>query len=306
MLRYLTRRLLAAAITLIGVSVIVFLLMHLLPGDPARLMAGMNAPEDQVILLRTQLGLDQPIPVQYWRFFANLVRGDLGTSLRSSAPVASEILGRMPWTILLAFLSTALAIAIGIPAGMIAAQWRNSIPDYLVSLVTLFGISMPVYWLGLMLIILLAVQMHWLPAGGNEGPASVVLPTLTLAAFSVALIARMTRSSMLEVLGQDYLRTARAKGLGEQSIIYRHALKNAFIPIITVIGLQLGMLLSGSVLTESVFGWPGIGLLLVDSIFARDYPVVQGVVMVFAIIFTLLNILVDIIYAYLDPRIHYT
>jgi ABC-type dipeptide/oligopeptide/nickel transport system permease component len=306
MLRYLTRRLLAAIVTLIGVSVIVFFLMHLLPGDPARLIAGMNAPEDQVILLRTQLGLDQPIAVQYWRFFANLLHGDLGTSIRSSSPVTNEILGRMPWTMLLAFLSTALATLIGIPAGMVAARWRNSVPDYLISLVTLFGISMPVYWLGLMLIIVLAVQMHWLPAGGNEGPTSVVLPTVTLAAFSVALIARMTRSSMLEVLGQDYLRTARAKGLKEQTVVYRHALKNAFIPIITVIGLQLGMLLSGSVLTESVFGWPGIGLLLVDSIFARDYPVVQGVVMVFAIIFTLLNILVDIFYAYLDPRIHYT
>jgi peptide/nickel transport system permease protein/oligopeptide transport system permease protein len=188
---------------------------------------------------------------------------------------------------------------------MIAARGRISLPDYVVSLATLFGISMPVYWLGLMLIILFAVRLHWLPAGGNEGATSVILPALTLAAFSVALIARMTRSSMLEVLGQDYLRTARAKGLTEQAVILRHALKNAFIPVVTVIGLQLGMLLSGSVLTETVFGWPGIGLLLVDSIFARDYPVVQGVVMVFAIVFTLLNILVDLIYAYLDPRIHY-
>ena len=305
MLSYLARRLLAACVTLIGVSAIVFLLMHLLPGDPARLIAGLNAPEEEVIRLRTQLGLDQPLIAQYGRFLMHLLQGDLGTSIRSSAPVLQEIAGRAPWTILLAFISTAIATAIGIPAGVIAARWRNSLPDAIVSLVTLFGISMPVYWLGLMLIILFAVRLHWLPAGGNEGAASVILPALTLAAFSVALIARMTRSSMLEVLGQDYLRTARAKGLGEQVVILRHALKNAFIPVITVIGLQLGMLLSGSVLTETVFGWPGIGLLLVDSIFARDYPVVQGVVMVFAVVFTVLNILVDLIYAYLDPRIHY-
>ena len=305
MLSYLARRLLAALITLIGVSMVVFLLMHLLPGDPARLIAGLNAPEEEVIRLRSQLGLDQPLLVQYGRFLGHLLRGDLGTSIRSSAPVLKEIAGRMPWTILLAFISTAIAVAVGIPAGVIAARWHNKLPDYLVSLVTLFGISMPVYWLGLMLIILFAVQLHWLPAGGNEGPTSVILPALTLAAFSVALIARMTRSSMLEVLGQDYLRTARAKGLKERVVIVRHALKNAFIPVVTVIGLQLGILLSGAVLTETIFGWPGIGLLLVDSIFARDYPVVQGVVMMFAVIFTLLNILVDLTYAYLDPRIRY-
>ena len=306
MLSYLARRLLAALVTLVGVSMIVFLLMHLLPGDPARLIAGLNAPEEEVIRLRSQLGLDQPLLVQYGRFLEHLLRGDLGTSIRSSAPVLQEITGRMPWTILLAFISTAIAAAVGIPAGVIAARWHNKLPDYLVSLVTLFGISMPVYWLGLMLIILFAVQLHWLPAGGNEGPASIILPALTLAAFSVALIARMTRSSMLEVLGQDYLRTARAKGLNEKLVVVRHALKNAFIPVVTVIGLQLGILLSGSVLTETIFGWPGIGQLLVDSIFARDYPVVQGVVLMFAVIFTLLNILVDLTYAYLDPRIRYT
>jgi ABC-type dipeptide/oligopeptide/nickel transport system permease component len=305
MLSYLARRLVAALITLIGVSMVVFLLMHLLPGDPARLIAGLNAPAEEVIRLRSQLGLDQPLLVQYGRFLGHLLRGDLGTSIRSSAPVLKEIAGRMPWTILLAFISTAIAVAVGIPAGVIAARWHNRLPDYLVSLITLFGISMPVYWLGLMLIILFAVQLHWLPAGGNEGPTSVILPALTLAAFSIALIARMTRSSMLEVLGQDYLRTARAKGLKERVVIVRHALKNAFIPIVTVIGLQLGILLSGAVLTETIFGWPGIGLLLVDSIFARDYPVVQGVVMMFAVIFTLLNILVDLTYAYLDPRIRY-
>ncbi len=306
MFRYLVRRLLASLVTLLGVSAIVFLLLHLLPGDPARLIAGMTAPQEEVIRLRSQLGLDQPLWLQYWHFLIRMLQGDLGTSIRSSAPVLREILGRMPWTMLLAISSTLLATALGIPAGVIAARYRNSAWDYVVSLVTLFGLSMPVYWLGLVLIILFAVQWHVLPAGGNDQASSMILPTVTLAAFSVALIARMTRSSMLEVLGQDYLRTARAKGVRERAVIFRHALKNAFIPVVTVIGLQLGMLLSGSVLTETVFGWPGIGQLLVDSIFARDYPVVQGVVMMFAVIFTVLNIFVDLVYAYLDPRIHYT
>lgn len=305
MIRYLVRRVLASVITLLGVSVIVFLLLHLLPGDPARLIAGMTAPESEVLRLRSQLGLDLPLEVQYWRFFTRLLQGDLGTSIRSAAPVLTEILGRMPATMLLAFTSTLMATVAGIPAGVLAARYRNSPLDYAISILTLFGVSMPVYWLALVLIIVFAVQLHLLPAGGADQPNSLVLPSVTLAAFSVALIARMTRSSMLEVLGQDYLRTARAKGLREQAVIFRHALKNALIPVITVIGLQLGMLLSGSVLTETVFGWPGIGQLMVDSIFARDYPVVQGVVMLFALIFTVLNILVDILYAYLDPRIHY-
>jgi peptide/nickel transport system permease protein len=304
--RYLARRFIAALVTLLGVSIIVFALLHLLPGDPARMIAGMTATEEQVEHFRKQLGLDQPMWIQYFHFLANLLQGDLGTSIRTSAPVLTEILARMPWTLQLAIVSTIVATLIGIPAGVLAARYRNSIFDYLISITTLFGISMPVYWLGLMLIILFAVQMKVLPAGGNDSPTSIILPAFTLAAYSIALIARMTRSSMLEVLGQDYLRTARAKGLKEQTVVYRHALKNAFIPVITVIGLQLSMLLSGSVLTESVFGWPGIGLLMVDSIFARDYPVVQGVVMVFASLFTFVNILIDLIYAYFDPRIHYT
>lgn len=305
MARYIAQRLIAAAITLLGVSLVVFLLLHLLPGDPARIIAGLLASEEDVAHLRTELGLDQPLVLQYLNFLGNLLHGDLGHSVRTRQPVLDEVLARLPATIQLAVISMVVAGWLGILAGVLAATRPDSLFDYLTSLGTLFGVSMPVYWLGLMLITLFAVQWQLVPAAGNDQPTSWILPSLTLAAFSVALIARMTRSSMLEVLHQDYVRTAWAKGLAERGVIFRHALKNAFIPVLTVLGLQFGALLGGAVLTESVFAWPGIGRLMVDSIFARDYPVVQGVVLVFATMFILLNLVVDVLYAYLDPRIHY-
>lgn len=305
MTRYIAQRLIAAAITLLGVSLVVFLLLHLLPGDPARIIAGLLASEEDVAHLRTELGLDQPLVLQYLNFLGNLLHGDLGHSVRTRQPVLDEVLARLPATIQLAVISMVVAGWLGILAGVLAATRPDSLFDYLTSLGTLFGVSMPVYWLGLMLITLFAVQWQLVPAAGNDQPTSWILPSLTLAAFSVALIARMTRSSMLEVLHQDYVRTAWAKGLAERGVIFRHALKNAFIPVLTVLGLQFGALLGGAVLTESVFAWPGIGRLMVDSIFARDYPVVQGVVLVFATMFILLNLVVDVLYAYLDPRIHY-
>ncbi len=305
MARYIGQRLIVAFIALLGVTVIVFLMLHMLKGDPARIIAGLLASDEEVERLRNQLGLNQPLPVQYLRFVTHLFVGDLGLSARTQQPVLMEILARLPATIELAVVSTALASVIGIGAGVIAATRPNSLLDLLISMLTLFGVSMPVYWLGLMLIIVFAVQFHALPAAGNDQPTSIILPALTLAAFSVALIARMTRSSMLEVLGQDYVRTGRAKGLREHQILLGHALKNAFIPILTVIGLQFGTLLGGAILTESVFGWPGIGLLLLDSIFARDYPTVPGIVLVFATMLIVLNLAVDISYAFFDPRIHY-
>jgi len=304
-LQYILQRLLAALVTLIGISLIVFLLVRLLPGDPARIIAGLLASEEDVRLIRTNLGLDQPLPVQYAMFFSRLIRGDLGASARTQEPVMREILARLPATMKLAVISITIASIAGIIGGILAAYHRNSTLDLFISVGTLFGISMPVYWLGLMLIVIFAVRLHWLPAAGSEKPTSYIMPSLTLAAFSVALIARMTRSSMLEVLGEDYVRTARAKGLNEQIVILRHAFKNALIPVITVIGLQFGALLGGAVLTESVFGWPGMGRLLVDSIFARDYPMVQGIVLVFSFLFILVNLAVDILYAYVDPRIRY-
>jgi len=303
--RYLAERLAAAVVTLLGVSLIVFLMVRVLPGDPARVIAGVLASEEEVGRLRSQLELDRSLPVQYGSFLLRLARGNLGVSARTSEPVTREVLGRLPRTVELAVVSSAIATDIGIAAGVAAAACPYSIVDYLLSVVTLSGVSMPVYWLGLVLIIVFAIDLNWLPAAGAEEPASIVLPALTLGAFSMALIARMTRSSVLEVLGQDYVRTARAKGLAERAVLWRHALGNALVPIITAVGLQFGALLGGAVLTESVFGWPGLGLLLIDSIFARDYPVVQGIVLTFSALFTLTNLLVDLLYAYVDPRIHY-
>jgi peptide/nickel transport system permease protein len=303
--RYLAQRFVASVITLLGVSLIVFLMVRLLPGDPARVIAGLLATEDDIARIRTELGLDQPLHVQYAIFLGRLARGNLGVSGRTSEPVLEELRPRLRATLRLALVSAALAAALGIVAGTLAATRPYSVFDYLLSLATLFGVSMPVYWLGIMLIILFAIQLNWLPAAGADGPASMILPALTLAAFSVALIARMTRATMLEVLRQDYVRTARAKGLGEALVVARHALKNALIPVVTVIGLQFGTLLGGAVLTESVFGWPGMGLLLVESIFSRDYAMVQGIVLVFSALFILTNLLVDLCYAVIDPRIHY-
>lgn len=303
--RYIVQRLVASGLTLLGVSCIIFLMVRLLPGDPARIIAGLLASEEEVAMIRRQLGLDQPLHVQYGGFLVRAVHGDLGLSARTSEPVMREIIGRLPATLQLALISTLLATVCGVLAGVLAATRLYSGLDYLVSLITLFGVSMPVYWLGLLLIIVFAVQLNWLPAAGAEEPGSAILPSLTLASFSIALVARMTRSTMLEVLGQDFVRTARAKGLREYAVVYHHALRNALIPIITAVGLQFGVLLGGAVLTETVFGWPGMGQLLVESIFARDYPMVQGIVLVFSALFILTNFLVDLSYILIDPRIHY-
>jgi peptide/nickel transport system permease protein/oligopeptide transport system permease protein len=305
-LQYVTRRLVAAVPTLLGVSVVVFMMVRLLPGDPARIVAGLLATESDVEHIRHQLGLDQPGPVQYAAFLAHLVHFDLGTSVRSGQPVTSEVLARLPWTVELAVTSIAVAAAVGIAGGMLAALYHNQKLDTLISAVMLFGISMPVYWFGLMLIVVFAIKLKWLPAAGSQDPGAWILPTLSLAAFSVALIARMTRSAMLDVLRTNYVRTARAKGLVEGAIVYGHALRNALLPIVTVVGHQFGTLLGGAVLTETVFGWPGMGQLLVDALFARDYPVVQGIVLTFSALFILVNLAVDVLYGVIDPRIHYT
>src|SRR5262249_9518480 len=246
-----------------------------------------------------------PLHAQYGIFLARLARGNLGVSARTSQPVIQELRPRLAATLRLALTAAALAAGLGILAGTLAATRPYSAFDYALSLTTLLGVSMPVYWLRLLLIIVFAVHLNLLPAAGSEGLASMVMPALTLAAFSVALIARMTRSSMLEVLRQDFVRTARAKGLGERLVVARHALKNAFIPIITVVGLQFGALLGGAVLTESVFGWPGMGLLLVESIFSRDYAMVQGMGVCFCVVFRRGNLAVDLCYPVIDPRIHY-
>ena len=302
---HIVRTLLLSLITLIGVSVLIFLMLRVLPGDPARVLAGLNASEEQVAQLRERLGLDESLLAQYWQFITGVVQGDLGQSARTSRPVSSEIAVRLPATLILAVVATVVGSIVGITAGVIAAVRRNSILDHTISSVAMMGVSMPVYWLGLLLILLFAVTLGWLPAAGSGEPLSIVLPAVTLAAFSTALISRMTRASMLEVMGQDYIRTAEAKGAPPKTVIIKHGLRNAFIPILTVISLQFGALLGGAVLTETVFGWPGIGRLLVDSIGARDFAVVQGIVLVYAAAFILLNVIVDVLYVVVDPRIRY-
>jgi ABC-type dipeptide/oligopeptide/nickel transport system permease component len=302
---YVARRVLSSIPTLLGVATVVFVMARLLPGDPARVIAGVLATPEDVEQVRRQMGLDQPLLVQYGYFMGSLLRFNLGTSAHTSAPVVEEIASRLPYTIELAVVALTLAVTVGILAGVAAAMRRNTPLDLLISSLSVFGVSMPVYWLGLMLIIIFSITFHLLPVAGADEPTSLVMPAVTLALFSLGLIARMTRSSMLEVLGQDYVRTARAKGASLRSVVFRHALRNALLPIMTVIGLQFGALLGGAVVTETVFAWPGVGRLLVDSIFFRDYPVVQGLVLMFGTTFVVINLLVDLLYAYVDPRIHY-
>ncbi|HEV2033283.1 MAG TPA: ABC transporter permease [Candidatus Dormibacteraeota bacterium] len=306
MITYVARRVLASVPTLWGVATVVFVMARLLPGDPARVIAGVLASPEDVERIRQSMGLDKPLLVQYGYFMSSLLRLNLGTSAHTGAPVIEEIASRLPYTVELAVIALAIAVIVGLLAGVAAAIRRNTMLDLLISSFSVFGVSMPVYWLGLMMIIVFAIDLRLLPAAGAEEATSIVMPAVTLALFSLGLIARMTRSSMLEVLGQDYVRTARAKGAPLRSVVFRHALRNALLPIMTVIGLQFGALLGGAVVTETVFAWPGVGRLLVDSIFFRDYPVMQGLVLMFGTTFVVINLLVDLLYAYVDPRIHYT
>ena len=299
---YLVRRLAAAVITLLGVVLVMVLLVRALPGDAARVIAGLQATPEQVEQVRLSLGLDQPVPVQYWRYVVNLAEGSLGTSARFGTSVLSEIGHRLPYTIALAVCGTFFGAIFGIALGVLAATHKGRWVDAFGSMLGVAGISMPVYWLGILLIVLFSVQLRWLPIGGADGLASLVMPTITLGVFSMAVVSRMTRSTMLDTLDQDYVRTVRAKGVAEW-VAVRHALRNAFIPILTVIGLQFGTLLGGAVLTETVFSWPGIGQLLVLSINNRDFPLVQGIVFVFAAMFIVLNIVTDLLYSVVDPRV---
>ncbi len=305
MLTYVGRRLLATVPTLWGVATAAFIMARLLPGDPARVIAGLLATPEQVDHLRHQLGLDQPLAVQYLDYLGRLVHLDLGMSAHFGGPVSGEIASRLPYTVELALVAAATAAVLGVLAGAAAAVRRNSLLDLAISAVSVLGISMPTYWLGLMLIILFAIQLRVLPAAGADSPAGVVLPGLTLALISMGLIARMTRSALLEVLGQDYVRTARAKGVPPRRVVLVHALRNALVPILTAFGLQLGALMGGAVLTETVFGWPGVGRLLLDSIFFRDYPMVQGLVLLFAVTYVVINLAVDLLYLWVDPRVRY-
>jgi peptide/nickel transport system permease protein len=300
---YLIRRLAQSILVIVLVSVAAFSMVHLVPGDPVSIMLREQASAEQVERLRSELGLDKPIPVQYWNFANQAVIGDLGTSIRSRQPVTSEIAGRMASTLELTFAAMALAIMLGVSLGIAAAATHSAALDFLVMGFALVGLSMPTFWSGLLLILLFGLTLHWLPVVSEGGLSSLVLPAITLALPAAAVLARLMRSSMLEVLDQDYIRTARSKGLSRRAVIYRHAVQNAFIPVLTIIGLQFGGLLAGSVIVESVFARPGVGRLAVQAILARDFPLVQGIVLLAGVAFVLLNLTVDLLYPVFDPRI---
>ncbi len=331
--RYVGRRLVEIVPVFFGVLLIVFVIAHLTPGDPVLIALGEHATPEAIDRLRAELDLDEPLPLQFIKYMGRVMRGDLGRSIQNNERVIVELGTRFPATIELTFAAMLIASVVGIATGVVAAARQNSWFDGASMFVALFGFSMPIFWLGIMLILLFAWYLGWFPISGRldytieltrltnfylvdallsgnweafgNALRHLVLPAVTLSTVALAIIARMTRSSLLEVLRQDYVRTARAKGLGEVRVISRHALKNAFIPVVTVIGLNVGSLLGGAILTETIFAWPGVGRLVVDAIFARDYPVVQGAVLVIALVFVVVNLLVDLSYAYLDPRIRY-
>lgn len=301
--RYIIRRILATIPVLLCVTFVIFTLMHFTDGDPARLILGDTASEAEVIALRSQMGLDRPFLEQYLRYLGGLLHGDLGISYMTKMPVSSEILTRLPVTARLAFLSCLFAICVGVPAGIISAVRQYSWLDNILTVLALLGITMPNFWLALMLILFFSVKLGILPASGLYGPLYYLMPVVSISAASVATITRMTRSSMLEVIRSDYIRTARAKGLSEREVIFRHALKNALIPIITVIGIQFAGGLSGAVVNEQVFAIPGVGKMMIDAIKNRNYPLVEGGVLVIAFMCCLVNLAVDLMYAVADPRI---
>lgn len=302
MYKYICKRILMMIPVIIGVSLLVFLVLKMTPGDPARVVAGSEADETTVEQIREELGLNKPVLQQYVDYMLALLHGDMGTSYTTRKPVADEILARMPTTFILAFAGVFVAVLIGIPLGIISATKQYSVLDYISTLLALGGVAMPNFWLGLMLILLFSLKLGWLPSGGDSW-TSYVLPAITLGVGATASFMRTTRSSMLEVIRQDYIRTARAKGAGEGRVVMHHALRNAMIPVITVIGLQIGTLLSGAVVNETVFSLPGLGTLMINAINQKNEPVVLGCLITFAIIFSLVNLLIDILYAFIDPRI---
>lgn len=303
MYRYILKRLLMLIPVLLGVAFIIFAIMDVAEGDPVYQVAGPDATEEQLEQLREELGLNGSLVTRYFRYIFKLIRGDLGSSYITKMDVMKLYLQRLPNTLKLATLAMVVAVVISVPLGIVAAINQNSIKDTVAMILALVGLSMPNFWLGLLLMLLFALRLGWFPSGGAEGFTSVILPALTVGVGLAALMTRTTRSSMLDVLRQDYLRTARAKGVNERKIIYRHALRNALIPIITIFGVQFSNVLGGSVLAETVFAWPGVGRLVVDAIDQRDIPIVTGALIMTTMLVTVVNLLIDIVYAYVDPRI---
>ncbi|OMF61461.1 peptide ABC transporter permease [Paenibacillus sp. FSL R5-0490] len=300
---FLLRRLVQIVPVLLGVTLMVFLIMQMVPGDPAVLVAGEGATDEQVDAIRHDLGLDQPLALQYLSYVGDVVKGDFGESIRTSRPVLDEILVRLPITLELAFWSIVITVVLGVLIGIIAATKQNSFTDVGLMMVALLGVSLPNFWLGLMLIIYFSVGLQWFPVAGWGTFSHIILPAITLGTGGAAIVARMTRASMLEVIRQDYIRTAKAKGVRQRLIIYKHALKNALIPVITVVGLQFGALLGGTVLTESVFAINGVGRLIIDAIRMRDLPLVQGSILFVSVLFVIVNLLVDLSYRFLNKRV---
>ncbi|MFO8059704.1 MAG: ABC transporter permease [Bacillota bacterium] len=312
MLQYAMRKVANAIPIFLGVSILVFLLVHLTPGDPARLLAGPEAYEKDIEAIRERLGLNDPLHIQYWRFLSSALRLDFGRSFRTNRPVMQDIRTRFPNTLQLAVVAITWSAIFGVAIGVYAGVRPNSLGDSLSMGASLIGVSAPSFWIGLLLMLVFAYRLGWLPASGMgealfsvDGLRRMLMPAITLGTGTAAVMARMTRSSMLEVLNQDYIRTARSKGLGERTVLYRHALRNAMIPVITLIGLQLGVLLGGAVITEQVFAWPGVGTLVINGINARDYPMVQACILLIAVIFVVVNLFVDLTYSLIDPRIRY-
>jgi peptide/nickel transport system permease protein len=313
MTQYVTRRVLAIVPVLVGISVLVFGLVHLIPGDVTQILLGTQATDQQIETLRRSFGLDRPLPVQYLDWVSHILQGDFGVSLRTSRPVLPDLVSRFGVTLQLTVVSMVIALAVAIPLGVASAANRGRMSDALSRVLALLGLSIPNFWLGTMLILFVSLVLHWLPPVDFVslldnpwlGVQTLILPALALGTAVAAFIMRMVRSSLLEVLRQDYIRTANAKGLRDNVVLYRHALKNAFIPVLTVIGVQIGYLLGGAVIIESIFSLPGMGRFLLDSINNRDYSIVQGGVLLIALIFSLVNLSVDLVYGWLDPRIRY-
>ena len=303
MVKYVIKRLLALIPVILGVTFLVFMIMQLAPGDAAKLILGESATQEQVEELREEMGLNDPAVVQYGRYMLNFVQGDLGTSYSTKRPVAEEVFSRFPYTFNLSIVAGVVSILLAIPLGILAAVKQNTLFDNVSMIVSLIGVSMPIFWLALLLVLCFSLKLGWFPVQGAESWKSYVLPAISLGFMNMAAIARTTRSSMLETIPQDYIRTARAKGVSKRQVIVKHAFKNALIPTITVCGIQLGQLLGGSVLTETVFAWPGIGRLLVQSINARDVPMVLGCIIVMTVCFSIVNLLIDLLYGFVDPRI---
>jgi peptide/nickel transport system permease protein len=305
LLSYALRRIAYLVPVVLGVSIVSFSLLHFIPGDPAVVLAGVGATPQDLEGIRAEYGLNEPLPVQYLNYVTRAVQGDLGISIRTRDPVARTLATRLQLTLQLTVLSMLLSVVLGVLAGVVAATHHNTWVDTSIMVTSLTGISVPGFWLGLLLLVVFAGMLHWLPAGGSGTPLHLVLPSIVLGTSGAAVIARMTRASMLDVTRQDYLRTLRANGVSEQLIVYKHALRNALNPVITVVGLQFGFLLGGAVIVESVFALPGVGMLMVNAIFNRDYPVVQGGMLVIAVLFVLVNLLTDLTYGLVNPRIRY-